>query len=108
MTIALFVSYGGPYAYALGLKLIQDALAFLQPQLLRWLLAYISSYQSSRYSDADRPTAVEGFAIAVIMFGASIVQTIILHQVRDSFLLNRGSAKAHIRCSTSNTVSRQE
>ena len=65
---------------ALGLKVIQDALAFLQPQLLRWLLSYISAYQSSRFSD-DGPIAIEGFAIATIMFVASIVQTIILHQV---------------------------
>ncbi|PIL25024.1 ATP-binding cassette transporter [Ganoderma sinense ZZ0214-1] len=77
--VALFVAYGGPYAFALGLKIIQDALAYLQPQFLRWLLSYISTYQSSRLSD-DGPTAIEGFTIAVIMFCASIAQTIILHQ----------------------------
>lgn len=78
--VALFVAYGGPYAFALGLKIIQDSLAYLQPQLLRWLLSYISTYQSSRVSD-DGPTTIEGFAIAVIMFMASVAQTIILHQV---------------------------
>ena len=78
---ALFVAYGGPYAFALGLKLVQDALAFLQPQLLRWLLSYISTYQSAKDADRDPPTAVEGFAIAAIMFGASMIQTVILHQV---------------------------
>ncbi|CDO77661.1 hypothetical protein BN946_scf184969.g12 [Trametes cinnabarina] len=78
--VALFVAYGGPYAFALGLKIIQDCLAFLQPQLLRWLLAYISSYQTARDAGRDPPTAVEGFAVAAIMFGASMVQTIILHQ----------------------------
>ncbi|KAI0352362.1 metal resistance protein YCF1 [Trametes cingulata] len=78
--VALFVAYGGPYAFALGLKIIQDSLAFLQPQLLRWLLSYISKYQTAKASDGNPPTAVEGFAIAVIMFGASLVQTVVLHQ----------------------------
>ncbi|KAI0725334.1 metal resistance protein YCF1 [Fomitopsis betulina] len=77
---SLFVAYGGPYAFAAFLKLIQDCLAFLQPQLLRLLLAYISEHQSARAAGRDRPSALEGFAIAVIMFIASVVQTIILHQ----------------------------
>ncbi|EMD38835.1 hypothetical protein CERSUDRAFT_92869 [Gelatoporia subvermispora B] len=77
---ALFVAYGGPYAFAALLKLIQDSLAFLQPQLLRWLLAYISEYQSTRHSGEASPSPLEGFAIAVIMFVASCVQTVILHQ----------------------------
>ncbi|KAH9935900.1 metal resistance protein YCF1 [Epithele typhae] len=79
LTIALFTSYGGPYAFALFLKLFQDALAFLQPQLLRWLLAYIAEYQSTRYTGGG-PTAIEGFAVAAIMFVASMIQTVILHQ----------------------------
>ena len=82
---ALFVAYGGPYAFAAFLKLIQDCLAFLQPQLLRLLLAYISEYQSARASGGERPSEFEGFAIAVVMFTASIVQTIILHQVCSVF-----------------------
>ncbi len=79
--MALFVAYGGPYAFALVLKMIQDSLAFLQPQLLRWLLSYIASYQSSRYAGSEEHGAIEGFSIAAIMFGASIIQTVILHQV---------------------------
>ncbi|OCH93693.1 metal resistance protein YCF1 [Obba rivulosa] len=77
---ALFLAYGGPYAFAAFLKIVQDCLAFLQPQLLRWLLAYISEYQSARYSGGATPSPFEGFAIAVIMFIASCVQTVILHQ----------------------------
>lgn len=94
--MALFVAYGGPYAFALGLKLIQDSLAFLQPQLLRWLLSYIASYQSSRYSGSEDHSAVEGFSIAAIMFGASIVQTIILHQVRARAVWRVASSDAPI------------
>ncbi|CAA7267383.1 unnamed protein product [Cyclocybe aegerita] len=77
---ALFVAYGRPYAFAAGLKVLQDLLAFLQPQLLRWLLSYISEYQNSRLQPNERPSKIEGFAIALIMFIASVVQTICLNQ----------------------------
>ncbi|TFK44584.1 metal resistance protein YCF1 [Crucibulum laeve] len=81
---ALFIAYGTPYAVAALLKIFQDCLAFLQPQLLRWLLAYISRYQSARFGPANddhsEPNELEGFAIAVIMFIASVIQTIALNQ----------------------------
>ncbi|KAG6828729.1 hypothetical protein H0H92_006917 [Tricholoma furcatifolium] len=78
---ALFVAYGGPYAFAAGLKLFQDGLAFLQPQLLRWLLVYISEYQSARFADGtDGPSNLQGFAIAALMFVASVAQTVCLNQ----------------------------
>nr|UYV50462.1 YCF1 [Agaricus brasiliensis] len=77
---ALFIAYGKPYAEAAGLKVLQDLLAFSQPQFLRILLAYISLYQNYRRTSLDRPSELEGFAIAVIMFFASIVQTICLNQ----------------------------
>lgn len=61
---------------------MQDLLAFLQPQLLRLLLSYISRYQGARFSPiGDKPSSLEGFAIAAIMFIASITQTICLNQV---------------------------
>ena len=81
---SLFIAYGGPYAVAAGLKIVQDFLAFLQPQLLRWLLVYISRYQSARFGpsqNGDVPNKLEGFAIAAIMFCAAVVQTIALNQV---------------------------
>ncbi|KDR65747.1 hypothetical protein GALMADRAFT_232908 [Galerina marginata CBS 339.88] len=77
---ALFVAYGGPYAVAAGLKVMQDLLAFLQPQLLRMLLAYISLYQSARFHPERKPSDLEGFAIAIVMFVASVIQTICLNQ----------------------------
>ncbi|PPQ65474.1 hypothetical protein CVT26_000114 [Gymnopilus dilepis] len=77
---ALFIAYGGPYAVAAGLKVVQDLLAFLQPQLLRILLAYISWYQSARYQPDGKPSNLEGFAIAIVMFIASVIQTICLNQ----------------------------
>jgi ATP-binding cassette subfamily C (CFTR/MRP) protein 1 len=84
--MALFASYGGPLAFAACLKLLQDCLSFLQPQLLRLFLSFISSYQSARLSGMGEhlaPSAVEGFSIATLMFLAAIVQSIILHQVGD-------------------------
>jgi ATP-binding cassette, subfamily C (CFTR/MRP), member 1 len=68
---------------------IQDLLVFLQPQLLRWLLAYISAYQAAHHSpmpgDPETgPSAIEGFAIAIIMFVAAVIQSIFLNQVRSS------------------------
>ncbi|KAJ7050501.1 multidrug resistance-associated ABC transporter [Mycena amicta] len=77
---SLFLAYGGPYAVALLLKVFQDLLAFLQPQLLRLLLAYIARYQNSRYQGDDRPSVLEGFSIAVLMFVASVAQTVLLNQ----------------------------
>jgi ATP-binding cassette subfamily C (CFTR/MRP) protein 1 len=81
--VSLFLSYGGPYLGAAFLKLLQDSLAFLQPQLLRWLLAYISNYQSTKGAAhlLVGPSPLEGYAVAIIMFVASMIQTVILHQV---------------------------
>ncbi|KAJ7918968.1 multidrug resistance-associated ABC transporter [Mycena leptocephala] len=73
---SLFLAYGGPFTMAAILKITQDCLAFLQPQLLRLLLAYISRYQNARYRDSDgKPNPLEGFLIAIIMFVASVIQT---------------------------------
>ncbi|KAJ7583390.1 ABC transporter type 1, transmembrane domain-containing protein [Mycena floridula] len=81
---ALFIAYGRTYAFAGFLKIFQDCLSFLQPQLLRWLLAYISDYQTARFgpqtSDMDRPHPLQGFTIAVIMLAAGTTQTILLNQ----------------------------
>ncbi|KAJ7760397.1 P-loop containing nucleoside triphosphate hydrolase protein [Mycena metata] len=61
------------------LKYWHDCLAFLQPQLLRLLLAYISRYQNARF-DGGKTNPTEGFAIAICMFVASVIQTILLNQ----------------------------
>lgn len=63
----------------LVLSLPQDCLAFLQPQLLRLLLAFISRYQGSRSQD-EKPNPLEGFSIAITMFVASVIQTVLLNQ----------------------------
>ena len=65
--------------------MVQDLLAFLQPQLLRLLLSYITDYQQSREVGRKGPSPYEGFAIALLMFLAAMIQTVILHQVRRLF-----------------------
>jgi ABC-type multidrug transport system fused ATPase/permease subunit len=91
--LALFSAYGAPYAFAAFLKIIQDCLAFLQPQLLRWLLNYVSTYQAARFGQefggSPPPNPLQGFAIAVLMFVAAVVQTVVLHQVSDECYLYR-------------------
>ncbi|KAF8735100.1 hypothetical protein AX14_002716 [Amanita brunnescens Koide BX004] len=80
---ALFVAYGWPYTVAMFLKIVQDFLVFLQPQLLRWLLIYISWYQtacSSLVEGEKMPAKSEGFFIATIMFGAAVAQRVVYHQ----------------------------
>jgi hypothetical protein len=81
----MFVSYGRPFVFAACLKILQDCLAFLQPQLLRLFLSFISRYQSIRLhgvGDQLAPSPFEGLSIAALMFFAAVVQSIILHQVR--------------------------
>jgi ATP-binding cassette, subfamily C (CFTR/MRP), member 1 len=78
--VSLFVAYGGPYAFAALLKIICDCFSFLQPQLLRWLLSFITRYTNNH--SIDGPSPYEGFSIAVLMFITSIIQTIIMHQAR--------------------------
>ena len=92
--VSLYVAYGGPYLIALILKLAQDSLAFLQPQLLRLLLAYISYYQATQPEPGfgPRESPIQGFALAFLMFAASMLQTVTLNQVcGDLYLVMSGS-----------------
>ncbi|TYJ52875.1 hypothetical protein B9479_006510 [Cryptococcus floricola] len=72
---ALFSAYGLPYAIAGLLKAIYDILNFLQPQLLRLLLAFVSSYTTKH----PMPP-VAGYAISILMFLSSNLATGVLHQ----------------------------
>lgn len=73
--MALFRSFGGPYFRGACIKTVSDCLNFAQPQLLRLLLSFISSYTS----DNPQPVA-RGVAIALGMFAVSFSQTACLHQ----------------------------
>lgn len=84
--MALASAYGSTYAEAAVLKVIQDLLAFAQPQFLRFFLAYISLYQAAGTSPkptADGPSPIKGFVIVAGMFACAMIQTIVLHQYFD-------------------------
>lgn len=76
--IALFRSYGGPYYRAALFKIVSDTLAFVQPQLLRLLIAYVASYDTK--GTYERQPVIRGVSIALGMFAVSVGQTIALHQ----------------------------
>ncbi|KAF3930045.1 hypothetical protein ABW19_dt0202750 [Dactylella cylindrospora] len=73
--IAFARGYGAPFSFAAIFKLVHDCLAFVQPQLLRFLITFIQSYDSP---DPERPT--RGLLIAFSMFLAAVLQTTALHQ----------------------------
>jgi ATP-binding cassette subfamily C (CFTR/MRP) protein 1 len=73
---AFFYAYGGPYAVAAFLKVFADLLQFSQPQLLRFLLAFIASYQR----DPAHTSILPGFGWCAALFLTALIQTAILHQ----------------------------
>ncbi|KAJ5360376.1 ABC transporter integral membrane type 1 [Penicillium concentricum] len=73
--IALFKAFGAPYMRGAIIKSGSDMLAFVQPQLLRLLIAFIDSYRGP-----DPDPIIRGVAIALSMFAVSVVQTSFLHQ----------------------------
>ncbi|GAA6044266.1 hypothetical protein JCM8097_004322 [Rhodosporidiobolus ruineniae] len=74
LTGALFSAYGGPFFMAAVFKLLQDCLSFAQPQLLKRLLQFVSTYNT----DAAEPP-FHGYLIAVGMFVCAVTQTLLLH-----------------------------
>ena len=62
LTIALLRAFGWPFLLATVFKLLQDTLAFAQPQLLRQLLYFVDTY-STEHPDA----AYNGSVVAVGM-----------------------------------------
>ncbi|GAA5894971.1 uncharacterized protein JCM6883_002275 [Sporobolomyces salmoneus] len=74
LTGALVSSYGGPFFMAALFKLLQDCLGFVQPQLLRRLLQFVSTYNTP----AGEP-AFHGYIIAIGMFVCAVTQTLLLH-----------------------------
>ncbi|KAJ5536597.1 Metal resistance protein YCF1 [Penicillium frequentans] len=73
--IALFKAFGGPYIRGAIIKSGSDMLAFVQPQLLRYLITFIDSYRRP-----DPQPVIRGVAIALAMFIVSVCQTSCLHQ----------------------------
>lgn len=74
--IAMFRSFGGPYALAVLFKLVNDLSAFAQPQLLRLLLTWVDSYREGQ----EPQPVIKGAAIALAMFAVAVLQTSMIHQ----------------------------
>lgn len=69
----------GPTMYIAAIfKLLQDLLAFVQPELLNLFISYISD--RNNILEEDRPKQEIGWEIACGMFGVALIQSISLHQ----------------------------
>jgi ABC-type multidrug transport system fused ATPase/permease subunit len=75
LTNALIKSFGTPFVIGGFFKLIQDCIAYTQPQLLKQLILFVNDY----HNDPSIPLT-KGFMIVFAMFGLSVIQTAALHQ----------------------------
>lgn len=98
LTGALTAAYGGPFFIAALFKLLQDTLAFVQPQLLRRLLQFVASFKSD-----DPEPAFHGYILAFGMFACAITQTV---RFRD--LLQKELLADHTAYSSSSTATSRE
>nr|CAB3219629.1 multidrug resistance-associated protein 1-like [Phallusia mammillata] len=67
---ALVVTFGPYFAFSAFLKLINDVLTFVSPQLLSALIAYTT----------NNAPVWQGYLLAVLLFVTAIVQSIVLQQ----------------------------
>ncbi|KAI9893113.1 MAG: hypothetical protein M1814_000660 [Vezdaea aestivalis] len=73
--LAVFRGFSGPYFRASLFKIVSDVLTFVQPQLLRLLIAFVDSYRGP-----NPESAIRGVSIALAMFATAVIQTLALHQ----------------------------
>ncbi|WFC97545.1 hypothetical protein MYAM1_000259 [Malassezia yamatoensis] len=76
---SLFYSYGRLFMVAAIYKVIQDSLAFTQPQLLRALLSFVQKWEETD-DPAQRGTSLRGYVLAFLLFFTAVVQMACLHQ----------------------------
>lgn len=74
--VAMFKAFGGQYALAGLFKVGNDISAFIQPQLLRLLIAWVASYGQGR----EPQPVIQGASIALAMFAVAVFQTSMIHQ----------------------------
>lgn len=74
---ALFGAYGAPFFLGAVYKLLNDVSQYVQPQLLRMLIAFVESYWNPEKTPEP---IIKGAAIAGCMFAAAVFQTITVHQ----------------------------
>lgn len=75
----LYYAFGAPFALAAIFKVVQDVMAFVQPQILRALLAFVQTWEWAP-TDALRGTPLRGFVMVALLFITSAIQTLSLHQ----------------------------
>jgi ATP-binding cassette subfamily C (CFTR/MRP) protein 1 len=73
----LFRAFGPPFLLAVLLKLSQDILKFVSPQILKQLVIFVQ--QDPEDADAALPNWA-GYVLACCLFAVSIVQSIVLQQ----------------------------
>jgi ABC-type multidrug transport system fused ATPase/permease subunit len=73
---ALIGAYGRPYMLAAVFKLGNDISQFTQPQLLRFLISFVQSYEEGY----EPQPVIKGAAIALAMFAIATFQTTMVHQ----------------------------
>ncbi|KAK1994100.1 hypothetical protein LX36DRAFT_660894 [Colletotrichum falcatum] len=76
--LAMFRAYGGPYAIAALFKIVNDVTQYIQPQLLKYLIAFVSSRNNS--SNEEQQPIIQGAAVALAMFAIAVLQTSMIHQ----------------------------
>ncbi|KAI8662569.1 hypothetical protein LRP88_06782 [Fusarium phalaenopsidis] len=75
--VVLFKAYGGPYMLAAVYKIGNDISQYIQPQLLRLLIAFVYSYHDPNQT---KQPVIQGAAIALAMFACAVFQTTMVHQ----------------------------
>lgn len=86
LTLALLKTFGSKIALAGFFKVLHDMLAFVQPQLLKIIINFVTQYNDAK--DKTKIPIVKGFLYAFYMFVVGFVQTCVLHQY---FLLSFNS-----------------
>ncbi|KJZ72821.1 hypothetical protein HIM_07765 [Hirsutella minnesotensis 3608] len=74
--LAMFKAYGGPYMIAAIFKIGNDVTQYIQPQLLRFLIDFVSSYGPG----GEPQPVIKGASIALAMFACAVFQTTMIHQ----------------------------
>nr|XP_036584697.1 ABC metal ion transporter [Colletotrichum truncatum]KAF6794347.1 ABC metal ion transporter [Colletotrichum truncatum] len=76
--LAMFRAYGGPYAVAALFKIVNDVTQYIQPQLLKLLIAFVASYEPK--NGKEEQPVIWGATIALAMFACATLQTAMIHQ----------------------------
>ncbi|KAF4123187.1 ABC-type bacteriocin/lantibiotic exporter [Geosmithia morbida] len=74
--LTLARAHGGSYLIAAVFKVGNDLSQYIQPQLLRLLIAFVASYAGN----VTEEPVIKGAAIALAMFGCASFQTVMIHQ----------------------------